>query len=64
MMARDRDSAIRTAKIKRLVADGRYRVDPVAVADAMIRRGNWVLCVHQGPPWIVYLPRGESDGRS
>jgi hypothetical protein len=52
------------AELKRLVAAGRYLVDPVAVADAMIRRGGWVLWGHQQPPLIVRLPRGERDRRS
>jgi hypothetical protein len=63
-MARDRQRAIRTAEIKRLVAEGRYRVDPVAVADAIIRRGSWVLWGYQRVPLIIHLPRREGDGRS
>jgi hypothetical protein len=63
-MARADPSTAKAAEIKRLVADGRYRVDPVAVADAMIRRGDWVLWGHQRPPLIVPLPRREGDQRS
>lgn len=36
----------RTDEIKRLVRAGKYRIDPVAVADAMIRRG-WALEVSE-----------------
>jgi hypothetical protein len=38
----------RTEEIKRLVWAGRYRIDPVAVADAMIRRG-WALLETREP---------------
>jgi hypothetical protein len=38
----------RIDEIKRLVQTGRYRVDPFAVADAMIRRG-WTLLEAREP---------------
>jgi hypothetical protein len=60
-VARDDHSTIKTAEIKRLVASGRYRIDPVAVADALVRRGNRILWGHQRPAVIVHLPRRRGD---
>jgi hypothetical protein len=60
-MGREEVSAIKTREIKRLVADGVYRIDPVQVADAMIRHGNRVFWGHQRPLPIVHLPQRERD---
>jgi len=63
-MGREEVSAIKTEEIKRLVANGRYRIDPARVADAIIRRRNWLLGGHRRPPLIVQLPGRERDPRS
>jgi hypothetical protein len=42
-VVKDEPSRSRTAEIKRLLASGQYRIDPAAVAEAMIRRGEFGL---------------------
>jgi hypothetical protein len=45
---KDEHTSSRTAEIKRLLAIGQYRIDPAAVADAMIRRGIFRLHAYPG----------------
>jgi hypothetical protein len=55
-MAKDHHSPRRAAEIKRLIAHGQYRVDPTRVADAMIRRGQWLLEGGRPPSVVVHPP--------
>jgi hypothetical protein len=62
-MIRDDRTASRMVEIKRLLATGQYRIDPTAVADAMIRRGAWELHGYRSRPMIIRLPkRGRGAG--
>jgi hypothetical protein len=52
-VVKDERTSSRAAEIKRLLASGQYRIDPAAVADAMLRRGTFPLYGYQGRPRIV-----------
>ena len=61
-MVRDDRTANKLIEIKRQLATGRYRVDPLAVAEAMIRRGEWDHYRYRRPPIAVPLPKRTGNG--